>query len=74
MAEVTSIQVSTKLLSKLKARKLHDRESYEEVIEDLLEDTMELSEQTKKDIAEARKDIAAGRVISHEEVKKRYGL
>lgn len=71
---VTSIQVSTKLLKELKARKLYERETYEEVIEDLLEDTMELSAETKKELAEGRKDIAEGRVYTLDEVKKRLKL
>lgn len=46
---VTTIQISEKLQEKLKKRKLYDNESYEEVIWDLLEDSMELSEETKKE-------------------------
>lgn len=70
----TSIQVSEKLLKKLKKRKLYERETYEEVIEDLLEDVTELSEETKKSIARAEKDIAEGRVHSFESIKKEFGL
>ena len=44
----TTISVSHELLAKLKERKLYDKESYEEVIWDALEDSMELSEETKK--------------------------
>ena len=44
----TTISVSQELLSKLKERKMYDKESYEEVIWDALEDSMELSEETKK--------------------------
>ena len=71
---VTTIQVSEKLVQKLKNRKLHDKESYEEVIWDLLEDTMELSEQTKSNIKQSEKDIKEGRVYTHEQVKKELGL
>jgi len=52
-------------------RKLYDKETYEKVIWDLLEDTMELSEQTKNDIIMAEDDIKAGRTISLEKIKKK---
>ena len=49
---------------------LTSKESYENIIWDLIEDRMELSEETKRDIAESEKDIREGRVYSWEEVKK----
>ena len=70
----TTISVSQELLSKLKERKMYDKESYEEVIWDALEDSMELSEETKKRIKQAEKDIKAGRVYSLEDVKKELGI
>ncbi len=74
VAMATTIQISTDLLEELKKRKMHIKESYEEVIWDLLEDTMELSKETLKNIKEAEKDIKAGRVHTLEEVKKELGL
>lgn len=68
---VTSIQISTDLQNQLAKRKLSDRESYEEVIWDLLEDTMEINEETKKELAEARKEIKKGKYHSFESVKKK---
>ena len=70
---VTSIQVSEELLDKLKTRKMYDKESYEEVIWDMIEDRLELSEETKKDIEISREDIKAGRTISLERLKKKLG-
>ena len=70
----TTISVSQELLSKLKERKMYDKESYEEVIWDALEDSMELSEETKKRIKIAEEDIKAGRVYSLENVKKELGI
>lgn len=70
----TTISVSQELLSKLKERKMYDKESYEEVIWDALEDSMELSEETKKRIKLAEEDIKAGRVYSLEDVKKELGM
>ena len=70
----TTIQVSEKLMEKLKNRKAYDKESYEEVIWDLLEDTMELSEETKKHIEQSRKEIKEGKMHTHEEVKRELHL
>jgi len=70
----TTIQISEELQSKLTKRKIFNRETYEEVIWDLLEDTMELTEETKRDIAEAREDIKKGRVYTLDQVKKEVGL
>jgi len=72
--EQTTIQISKELLEYLKKRKLGEKESYEEVIRDLLEDTMELSEETKKDIAEARKEYKEGKFHSWEKIKKELKL
>ena len=67
---VTTIQVSNDLQDELNKRKIFDRETYEEVIWDILEDTMEFSEKTKKDILQAEKDIYEGRVHTLKEVRK----
>jgi predicted transcriptional regulator len=74
VAMATTISVSQALLSKLKERKMYDKESYEEVIWDALEDSMELSEETKKRIKLAEEDIKAGRIYSLENVKKELGI
>lgn len=70
----TTIQISEKLQHELNKMKFFDRETYEEVIWDLMEDSMELSEETKKHIEQSRKDIKAGRVYTHEQIKKELGL
>jgi predicted transcriptional regulator len=67
----TTIQISKELLESLKKRKIHSKESYEEIIWDLLEDTMELSEETKRNIEESRAQYERGEVVSFEEIKKR---
>ena len=67
----TTIQISSDLLEKLKHRKFSDKESYEQVIWDLLEDTMELSEETKRNIVQSEKDIKAGRTVTLEEIKRK---
>lgn len=70
----TTIQISEELQTELSKRKLFDRETYEEVIIGLIEDTMELSAETKKEIAQAREEYKKGKVYTLEEVKKRHGL
>ena len=70
----TTIQVSNELKEKLSKRKLSPKDSYEEVIWDLLEDTLELSEQTKKDISLARKEFEKGDFLTHEQLKKELDL
>ena len=70
----TTIQVSEKLIKELKQRKLYDKESYEELIWDLLEDSMELSEETKRHIKEAEKEIKEGKTVPLSQVRKNLGL
>ncbi|MDF1557421.1 MAG: hypothetical protein P1P80_04480 [ANME-2 cluster archaeon] len=71
---MTTIQISNTLQNELIKRKLFDRETYEEVIWDLVEDTKELSDQTKRDIEKARAEIKAGKVHTLAQVKKELGL
>lgn len=71
---VTTIQITEKLQKELAKKKLHDNETYEEVIWDMIEDTLEISEETKKEIEQARADFKAGKFYTHEQVKKKLGL
>ncbi|MBI2657596.1 hypothetical protein HYX08_02770 [Candidatus Woesearchaeota archaeon] len=70
----TTIQISEQLLKELKQKKIYDKESYEEIIWDLLEDSMELSEETKRHMEQSRKEIEQGKTASISEVKKKLGL
>jgi len=71
---VTTIQISNNLQEELSKRKLFDRETYEEVIWNLMEDTMELNEQSKKEIEQARAEIRNNKYIKLDEAKKRLGI
>ena len=71
---VTTIQISERLAKELKNSKMYNRESYEDLIWDLLEDRMELSEETKKNIKQAEAEFKKGKTHSLEEVKKELGL
>ena len=73
-AMATTIQVSEQMVEYLSQRKLYDKESYEEVILDLMEDCAELNLQTKQELEKARSDIKSGKFYTHEQVKKRLRL
>ena len=70
----TTIQVSEELKNRLSLRKISNKDSYEDIIWDLLEDTLELNNQTKKEIEISRKEIAEGKFITHAELKKELGI
>ena len=74
MVNQTTIQISNNLLEALRERKIYDKESYEELIWDLLESNMEFSKEALKDLKKSEGDIKAERVMSHREVKKRLRL
>ena len=66
----TTIQISNILQKELIKRKFFNKETYEEVIWDLIEDNQELSEQTKKEIAQSRAEYKAGKTHILEKIKK----
>ena len=70
----TTIQISEDVKTILDKMRIFQRETYNELIMNLLEDNMRINEKTKKELDEARKEIKLGKTISHEEVKKRFGL
>jgi len=70
----TTIQISNEVKSFLDKMKIFERETYNELIMNMIEDNMKISEKTRRDIDEARKEIKLGKTISHEEVKRRLGL
>jgi len=70
----TSIQISEELKMELSKKKLSERETYESVIWSLLEDTMELNEQTKKELEESRKEIKGGKTITLTQLKKELNI
>ena len=70
----TTIQISKELLNKLQFMKMHSKESYEDIIWDLIEDRLEFSEETKKDILQAEKDFKEGKFKTLEQIKKELGM
>lgn len=70
----TTIQISKELLEKLQMMKMHVKESYEDIIWDLIEDRMEFSEETKKNIAQSEKEYKEGKFHKWEDVKRELGI
>ena len=70
----TTIQLSQDMKRVLEGMKLHPRESYEEVLERLLEDLQELNEQTKREIEQAIRDVKAGKYRTHQQLKDELGF
>ena len=74
----TTIQLEEETRRRLERVKMFPRETYNQVIERLLERETEgeetLSPQTIKNIERALEDIKAGRVYTMEEVKRKHGI
>ena len=70
----TTIQLSTEMKKTLAGMKLHPRETYEEVLERLLEDLRELNDQTKREIEQAIREIKAGKYRTHQQLKDELDL
>ncbi len=70
----TTIQICDNVKTILDKMKIIERETYNDIIERMIEDDMGLNAKTKKEIEEAKERIKSGRFITHEEVKKRLGL
>jgi len=70
----TTVQLSTGMKRTLEKMKLHPRETFNDVLERLLEDLSELDEATKKEIEQARAEIRAGRYLTSDQVRKAMGF
>ena len=70
----TTIQLSQDMRKVLEGMKLHPRETYEEVLERLLEDLRELNEETKREIEQAIREIKAGKYRTHQQLKDELGF
>lgn len=79
MAGYTSIQILPETRQKLAGLK-RGRETYDELLNKLLElipkgdDEGEYTDEFRLGLLNARLDLKHGRVISHQELKKRLGL
>ena len=70
----TTVQLTRELKKVLDAMKLHRRESYNDVLERLVEDLQELNAETKRELERAVKEIEAGKFRTHKQVKAELGL
>ena len=73
----TTIQLEERIKNKLEEMKIHPRETYNRVIERLIQASAEeeiLSLQTLKNIEKALEDVKRGRVYSTKEIKKKLGI
>ena len=74
----TTIQVQDETKARLDTLKEYARQTYDELIQDLLvlkeEDALELSKDTKKAIAAARDDVKVGRVYTTKQLIAELGL
>jgi predicted transcriptional regulator len=68
----TTLKVSKEMRDRLEKMKMHSGESYESVIEDLMEDHLELNPEFKKKLESRIKQAERGETLSFSEVKKRY--
>lgn len=68
----TTIKVSTDVRDTLNQMKIAEKESYNDVLERLIEDSAELSEATKKRIAQAQKCIRSGSFTSMSDVEQEF--
>ena len=70
----TTIQLSSGLKEELAAMKLHRRESYQEVLERLLEDVRGLDSKTRRELAKAEAEIARGASLTHRDLGVKLGF
>ncbi len=72
----TTIQVDTKTLNRLKFLKRHPRESYEEILNYLIDEFQEeeLTSEEIEDIKIALEEVKKGQTFSLEQVAKELGI
>jgi len=72
----TTIQIKQGTLERLKNFKRYKRQSYDELLNDMIDETEEetLTEEEIKDIQIALKDVREGRVYPIEQVAKELGI
>ncbi|MBU1203519.1 MAG: hypothetical protein KKG60_00435 [Nanoarchaeota archaeon] len=74
--EKTTIQLNVGTLEKLKMLKKYERETYDEIVCNLVDDALEESLTDKEilEIQEALEEVKKGQVYSIEEVAKELGV
>ena len=70
----TTIQIDENVKTSLNNMKLFKRETYNDVLERLIEDAQELNEETKKELELALNEIENGKFITHEKLASELGF
>jgi len=70
----TTIQIKDSTILALNKMKVFKNESYDDVLEKLIEDVQELNDETKKEIEFALNEIEKGNYITHENLAKEMGF
>ena len=70
----TTIQISDDVKQTLDRMKLFERDTYNEILERMIEDDLELNETTKREIQEAKKRLASGKFVTQDQIEKKLGL
>ena len=74
MGNITSIQLKKSTKRKLDNLKLSEKETYNDVIENLIEDSLELSEKTIEELKLSQRERRDGKIHSLDEIKKEMGF
>ncbi len=70
----TTIQIEKEIKDELYNMKMYSRETYNDVLERMIEDLQELNQETKKEIQKALKEIESGKFKKHEDLRKEMGF
>ncbi len=71
---VTTIQLKETTKDKLDKMKLYRQETYNDVLERLIEDVSDLNVKTREELESAIKDIESGKWVSLEKLAKELGF
>ncbi len=71
---VTIIQLTTAMKEELTAMKIHPRETYQDVLERVLEDLRELDARTRQQLVKAEAEIDRGSSVKHRELGAKLGF
>ncbi len=74
MGKKTTIQIGMDTKHQLDALKLSDSETYNEVILNLIEDNLGLSQQAIQDLTAAIENVKNGDTVPHSQVKAMFGI
>ena len=74
MGKITSIQLKKSTKNKLDGLKLSEKETYNDIIENLIEDSLELSDKAIEDLRVAEKEIREGKIHNLDDIKEEMGF